>query len=76
MKVKVLAFAKAKDDFGFSEKEVEADEGETPREMMARIAPGRSLEGLRVALDLEFGGWDIPMGRVKEISLLPPVSGG
>ncbi|MEP2777453.1 MAG: MoaD/ThiS family protein [Luteolibacter sp.] len=76
MKMTVLAFAKSKDDFGFSEKEIEVTAEETPRQVVARIAPGMDVSGIRVALDCEFADWDSPVGEAKEMAFLPPVSGG
>ena len=62
MKLTLLAFAKSRDDFGFSEKEIEAGADETPREVVARVAPGIDVSGIRVALDCEFADWDLPDG--------------
>lgn len=76
MMMKLLAFAKSRDDFGFSEVEIEVAVGETPREVVVRIAPGVDLSGLRVALDGEFADWDRPVGEAREMAFLPPVSGG
>ncbi len=76
MKVKLLAFAQARETFGFSEKILECDAAQTPREVMSAIAPGVSLEGLRVAVDCGFADWDKPLGEASEMALLPPVSGG
>ncbi len=76
MKRTVLAFAQARGDFGFSEKIVDVGDTETPREILREIAPGVSLEGLRVAVDCEFADWDSPVGKGREIALIPPVSGG
>lgn len=76
MKVKLMAFAQAREMFDFSEKIVECEVGGTPRELMELVAPGVSLEGLRVAVDCEFVDWDKAIGEAAEIALLPPVSGG
>lgn len=74
--MKILAFAKSKDDFGFSEKEIEVSPTETPKQVVARIAPALEISGIRVALDCEFADWDSPVGDAKEMAFLPPVSGG
>ncbi len=76
MKLRILAFAHARDTFGFSEKTVECDSFRTPREVMSEVAPGISLDGLRAAVDCEFADWDRPLGEAEEMALLPPVSGG
>lgn len=76
MNVKLLAFAQARETFGFSEKIVKCDSAQTPREVMEMVAPGVSLEGLRVAVDSTYADWDKAIGEVNEMALLPPVSGG
>lgn len=76
MKLKLLAFAQARETFGFSEKTVDCIAGETAREVMAAIAPGIPLDGLRVAVDSEYVDWDRQLGEAAEMALLPPVSGG
>ncbi len=76
MTLKLLAFAQARETFGFSEKMIETAADRTPREVMESVAPGISLEGLRVAVDCDFADWDKPMGEAAEMALLPPVSGG
>lgn len=74
--MKLLAFAKSREDFGFSEMEIEVEAEETPREIVARVAPRLDISGLRVALDCEFAEWDTPVGDANEMAFLPPVSGG
>ncbi len=76
MKRSILAFAQARNDFGFSEHFVEADDVETLKGILERVAPGISLAGLRVAVDCEFSDWDASIGKGSEIALIPPVSGG
>lgn len=76
MKTTLLAFAQSRESFGFSEKSVDCEAEETPRQVVARIAPGVSVAGLRVALDCEFADWDQPIGEISEMAFLPPVSGG
>lgn len=76
MKLKILAFAQARDTFGFSERIVDFEEEETPRKIIARVAPEASIKGLRIAVDCEFSDWDEPVGNADEIALIPPVSGG
>jgi molybdopterin synthase sulfur carrier subunit len=76
MQVNLLAFAQARDLLGWSERTVECAPEDTPRAVLARIAPGLSVEMMRVAVDQEYQGWDIPIGTASEIALIPPVSGG
>ena len=76
MQVKLLAFAQAQDRLGFHERLVECDAGESPRELLARIAPGFEPASARVAVNCEYADWDAPLGVASEIALIPPVSGG
>jgi molybdopterin synthase sulfur carrier subunit len=74
--VTVLAFAQARDLFGFGRQEVECDPAETPRGLLLRLKPEADLSLLRVALDCEFAEWDQPLGTATELAIIPPVSGG
>ena len=76
MQVNLLAFAQARDHVGWSERIVECAPDETPRAILARIAPGLPIEMMRVAVDQEYTTWDTPLGTASEIALIPPVSGG
>lgn len=76
MQVKLLAFAQARDQLGFDERMVTCQPEESPRAILARIAPGLRVESMRVAVDQEYQSWDAPLGGASEIALIPPVSGG
>ncbi len=76
MQVTLLAFAHTREQLGFDERLVDCTRHDTPRTLLARIAPGFAPEGLRVAVDCEYHDWDTPIGVAKEIALIPPVSGG
>ncbi len=76
MQVNLLAFAQARDQLGWAERAVDCTPEETPRAVLARIAPGLRVELMRVAVDQEYHGWDAPIGTASEIALIPPVSGG
>ena len=76
MNITLLAFAQARDTFGFSECVVACASEDTPRTLLQRVAPGASLEHLRVALDCEYVTWDTPIGVAAELAIIPPVSGG
>lgn len=76
MQVKLLAFAQARDQLGWPERVLECEPGETPRAVLARVAPAVLTEGWRVAVDEEYQSWDAPLGPAREIALIPPVSGG
>jgi molybdopterin synthase sulfur carrier subunit len=77
MKVTVLTFAQTRTQLGFSEKVVECEPTETPRQIFKRIAPEFNFGNtIRVAVNQEYGDWDRPIGNAQEIALIPPVSGG
>ena len=76
MPVTLLAFAQTRDALGFHERVIDCAPGETPRVILARLAPARDPAALRVAVDGEYGDWDAPIGAAAELALIPPVSGG
>jgi molybdopterin synthase sulfur carrier subunit len=76
MQLLVLAFAQARDRLGFSEQTIECSPSETPREILQRLAPTFSADGLRVAVDCEYYNLDHAIGSARELALIPPVSGG
>ena len=77
MKVTLLTFAQTRTQLGFSEKIVECQPAETPRQIFQRIAPLFDFgKAIRVAVDQEYADWDRPIGNAHEIALIPPVSGG
>jgi molybdopterin converting factor small subunit len=76
VQVTLLAFAQAHDQLGFRERAIECSADETPRSILARLAPQLEPKDMRVAVDREYCGWDDPIGEASEIALIPPVSGG
>ena len=76
MPITILAFAQARDLFGFGSREIECDPAETPRGLLLRLRPDADLSQWRVALDCEFTTWDSPLGNACEMAIIPPVSGG
>ena len=76
MELNILAFAHARDAFGFSSRTVTCDPGDTPRAILLRLAPGADLRHLAIALDSEYAPLDQPIGPAREMALIPPVSGG
>ena len=76
MPVKLLAFAQTRDLLGFHERAIDCAPGESPRAILARLAPALDPAALRVAVDGEYTDWDAPIGAATEIALIPPVSGG
>lgn len=76
MKVKLLAFAQARDQLGFDQQVLECAPHETPRSLLAKLDAKLDPAALRVAVDCEYHPWDSPIGEAREIALIPPVSGG
>ena len=76
MQVNLLAFAQARDQLGWAERVVECGPEDTPRTVLARVAPELPVERMRAAVDQEYHDWDAPIGNASEIALIPPVSGG
>jgi molybdopterin converting factor small subunit len=76
MTITVLAFAQARAQLGFAERVVACAPEDTPRTLLARLAPGGAFETMRVALDQEYCAWDTPLAAARELALIPPVSGG
>jgi len=76
MQLKLLVFAQLRDRLGFGERVVDYSTGESPRTIVARVAPGLDLSTLRVAVDCEYQDWDAPLSGATELALIPPVSGG
>ena len=76
MQIKVLAFAQAREQLGFGERNVECGAEETPRAILRRLAPGFEPGPVRVAVNRQFATWDKPVGPAFELALIPPVSGG
>jgi molybdopterin converting factor small subunit len=76
MQLKLLAFAQAHDALGFRERLVEFEPQESPRALLARVAPDFAPGVARVAVDCEYHAWDAPIGPAAELAIIPPVSGG
>jgi molybdopterin converting factor subunit 1 len=81
MKVKVLIFAALAERLGVREVELAlsavATVDEALRELCVRY-PGLAdkLDGVAVAVNLEYVGRDTPLHDGDELALIPPVSGG
>ena len=77
VKITILTFAQTRMQLGFAEKSFDCEPGETPREILRRLAPqfdpGKTI---RVAVNQEYADWDQPVGDATELALIPPVSGG
>ena len=77
MQIRLLAFASAAEKLGWREQRLECTAKDTPRKVLARVAPDFSVDKMRVSVDCEYCSWDTPLGaRAKEVAVVPPVSGG
>ncbi len=76
MLIRLLAFALTREQLGFHERDVPCSPDETPRQIVARIAPELDFAHLRAAVDCEYCDWDRPLGSARELAIIPPVSGG
>jgi molybdopterin converting factor small subunit len=74
--MKILAFAAARERAGFTQLETPVAPTDTPRAIIARLAPHLDVTHLRAAVDFEYWDWDTPVGPATELALIPPVSGG
>ena len=77
MKITILTFAQTRTQLGFAEKAFDCEAGDTPREILRRVAPEFDPgQTIRVAVNQEYADWDRPVGQATELALIPPVSGG
>ncbi|MEM9399816.1 MAG: MoaD/ThiS family protein [Verrucomicrobiota bacterium] len=81
MRIQLLTFATARDYFGFAEKEVSFNDGESSKVLFAKCKAGFKPEelGWRVALDGEYIEWNEMLDKKangKDLAVIPPVSGG
>ncbi|MCL4705072.1 MoaD/ThiS family protein [bacterium] len=81
MKITVQLFASLRDAVGARELEIEAPESATPFQIAERLALqfpklAPHLPSISFAVDGEFVPADVSLQQVKELALLPPVSGG
>lgn len=78
MKITILAFAQARDVFGFKEQIVTADDGVTAATILETLRPGwqKALAASRVAIDLEYAGLEQALRDGQTLAVIPPVSGG
>ena len=74
--MKVLAFSTAREIAGFAEVEIHVDPWDTPRTIVARVAPALAVGNLHAAVDYEHWECDRPVGEATELVIFPPVSGG
>ena len=77
MKIRVLAFAQARERLGFAERMVDCSEEDTPRAILLTVAPDYCPDpSIRVAVNRAYADWDKPVGAAFELAVIPMVSGG
>jgi molybdopterin synthase catalytic subunit len=81
MKVKVRLFGSLREEAGQPELEIELQGGARVADLRALLAgrlPAVAAFGdrLRLAVNLELAGEDVPLSEGDEVALLPPVAGG
>jgi molybdopterin converting factor small subunit len=76
MQLTILAFAQAEERLGFRERVVDCSAADSPRAIVASVAPDFDGAAMRVAVDCEYHDWDAPVGPASELAIIPPVSGG
>ena len=78
MSVTVLYFASLRDAAGVASETLPRPDSlrSLYATLQARHAFSFDAEGLRVAMDGAFCGWDAPVREGAEIAFIPPVSGG
>jgi MoaE-MoaD fusion protein len=76
--ITILAFARAKEIFGFAEKNVPFEAEQTADELLKNLCPDwrARLADCRIALDLEFTDPSTPLRPGQTLAIIPPVSGG
>jgi molybdopterin converting factor small subunit len=81
VKIEVRYFASLVDRTGVDVETIEVAPDDDIATLWARLVerhPKLAGIGFRpmAACDMEYSGWDRPLGEVKEVAFLPPVSGG
>ena len=76
--ITVLAFARAKEVFGFDEKIVSLEPSQTADALLTSLCPDwrAHLGDSRIALDLEFVDPSTSVRAGQTLAIIPPVSGG
>ena len=64
VQIKLLAFAHTAEQLGFKEHNFWFTPNETPRMLLARVAPSLLIVSLRVAIDCEYHDWDVPIWKI------------
>lgn len=78
MTITVLAFAQARDYFGFSERELTLPERTTAAAALDSLQPAwrEALPSVRLAIDLEYADAGQQLRAGQTLAIIPPVSGG
>ena len=77
MRIHVRFFASLRERVGFSEREISLPESATVTQVWARAVGEESLpDNVLAARNMEYVGFDAPVGDGDEIAFFPPVTGG
>ncbi len=78
MQITLLAFAQAREYFGFDEKILTVTDGITAADVLDELKSDlrTHLPNTRAAVDLEFVEWNQPLREGQTLAIIPPVSGG
>ena len=76
MKLKIIAHAHAKQSLGFDSIDIECAPCDTPRELLFRWKGVSELPLVKIAVDEVFHDWDKPIGKAREMVIMPPFAGG
>jgi len=76
--ITILAFARAREVFGFTEKTIPLAPDQTADEFLKNLLPDwrAQLADSRIAIDLEFVNLAAPLRAGQTLAIIPPVSGG
>ena len=79
MKIKVLYFAKLREERGCSEESIELNVNtakELYEELKVRHKFSMPIELLKIAINDEFSSWDSPIRENDVVAFIQPVAGG
>jgi molybdopterin converting factor small subunit len=75
--VSLIAWAQSRQWLGKDRLQIRIHPSESPRTILRRLLGNDlPLDQCRVAVDLRIHPWDQPVGKARELAIIPPVSGG
>jgi len=77
MKIRVKLFASLRERFGFADKELDLEEGQTVADVWSAVAQDRTIpDNVLMALNMDYVKPDTPLADGDEVAFFPPVTGG